>query len=367
MRRRRHRVPLDQLDIIKKATDESIQQSFGTEINQLVKLQGQLNARAIKAEKTLARFRASAEKKEVQESQNFRSTCIKIIRFNMRTKGLSMDEIFEHFDTKGEGEVTRAAFIEFFTTADKNIGNEDSDEVAVGADGKVDALEDAKAVVKDEAADDDDDDVDEEEIFEPQPSPVADDGTEADLGDEFSAAALGRLFVDLSDGHSSCSKDDFLRCIKLFYKCVKETAVTDGLSLKESKVVRRLEVKEVVEILEGPVKDDGFDVMRVRAKALKDSTEGWITLAGNRGTAFLAKGGHLFKVIKETTLTRNIRVEEGGASKDVPVGSILEMHEVPREEPESGLTRMKAKVQSDHTVGWVTTMEPPKKMFVEVL
>merc|ERR1719491_525787 len=133
--------------------DESIQQSFGTEINQLVKLQGQLNARAIKA-----------EKKEVQESQNFRSTCIKIIRFNMRTKGLSMDEIFEHFDTKGEGEVTRAAFIEFFSTADKNIGNEDSDEVAVGADGKVDALEDAKAVVKDEAADDDDDDVDEEEI-----------------------------------------------------------------------------------------------------------------------------------------------------------------------------------------------------------
>merc|ERR1719189_2018279 len=91
-----------QLDFVKKNMDEKNKESFGAELGQLVKLQGQLTARVIKAEKVLGRFRDSAEKKQTAEAENFRSACMKIIRHNMKEKELNMDQIFEEFDKKGQ-------------------------------------------------------------------------------------------------------------------------------------------------------------------------------------------------------------------------------------------------------------------------
>merc|ERR1719291_716672 len=99
---------------------------------------------------------------------------------------------------------------------------------------------------------------------------------------------------------------------------------------------------------------------------LKDDKEGWISIAGNRGTVFLKRGGDKYQVVKETVLSRNIAVDEDeSCTKKLPVGEVLEMFEVPRKDAVSGLTRMKAKVKSDGTVGWVTTMEGPKTVFVK--
>jgi len=263
--------------------------------------------------------------------------------------------------------MTSEALVAYFDTDYKNVksyddepDDDDVDASVVGA--KEDDLADAKTKIK--AQDDAEDDEDEVDVAGEEEA----EGDAADLGDEFSPAALARLFSVLAVGEKTLPKEDFLRVIRVFYKCVKETIATDGLSLKDSKPVRRVEVSEVAEVLEGPVKDDSFGVMRVRGRLFKDGAEGWISIAGNRGTVFLKRGGNMYQVVKETKLSRNIQLDEDESSmKKLPVGTVLEMHEVPRLDGASGLTRMKAKVKSDGTIGWVTTMESPKNVFVKVL
>lgn len=63
------------------------------------------------------------------------------------------------------------------------------------------------------------------------------------------------------------------------------------MDISKCKTVRKGDEGEVVEVLEGPVTDATNGMTRVRAKSLKkdDKTEGWITLSGSKGTAFLEK------------------------------------------------------------------------------
>merc|ERR1712176_1360338 len=94
-----------------------------------------------------------------------------------------------------------------------------------------------------------------------------------------------------------------------------DTVITSGFNIKESKALRRLELGEVVEILDGPIKEETAGVMRFHAKAMKDDIDGWITLAGNQGTVFLEEGGNLFKVVKETITTDSFGLD-GGDTKE---------------------------------------------------
>eukprot|EP00415_Alexandrium_ostenfeldii_P000972 UN0972 len=156
-------------------------------------------------------------------------------------------------------------------------------------------------------------------------------------------------------------------------KVVKDTVTTHGLSLKE-KMVRRLEAKEVVEVLEGPVKEDSAGVERVYAKAMSDGAVGWITICGNQNTLYLEEGGGIFKVVKETILTDSFELE---AAKDVTrklhdttrkllPAELVEVFEWPKLEEASGLTRMKCRAKSDGQIGWVTTVGNQGATFLEV-
>lgn len=141
--------------------------------------------------------------------------------------------------------------------------------------------------------------------------------------------------------------------------------------------MRRLDVGEVVEIIEGPVKEESVDVLRVHATVMKDGLDGWITLAGNQGTIFLEDGGNLFKVVKETILTESFDLE-GGAAKEstrklkdttrkLKEGEIVEVREWPRKEQKSGLLRMKCKCKSDGATGWVTTVGNQGTVYLQVV
>ncbi|CAE8656538.1 unnamed protein product, partial [Polarella glacialis] len=72
-----------------------------------------------------------------------------------------------------------------------------------------------------------------------------------------------------------------------FYTCVKETLLTDGLSVQDSKTVRRIAKGEVIEVLEFQKKDASADVKRIKGKAKLDGASGWITVSSNAGTSFL--------------------------------------------------------------------------------
>merc|ERR1712139_390885 len=87
------------------------------------------------------------------------------------------------------------------------------------------------------------------------------------------------------------SKDAFMNYVVLYYKVVRTIAFTDEGDITKCKTLRKGEEGEIVEVLEGPVTDESNGMTRIRAKALKkdDTTVGWITLSGSKGTAFLEK------------------------------------------------------------------------------
>jgi len=68
---------------------------------------------------------------------------------------------------------------------------------------------------------------------------------------------------------------------------VKDTLLTDCLSITDSKTIRRLAKGEVIEVLEFQKKDDSVDVKRIKGKCKLDGATGWVTVASNQGTPFI--------------------------------------------------------------------------------
>jgi len=87
------------------------------------------------------------------------------------------------------------------------------------------------------------------------------------------------------------SKEKFMNYVVLYFKVTRTIAFTDNKDIGACKTLRKADEGEVVEVLEGPVHDEANGMTRIRAKSLKkdDTTEGWITVSGSKGTAFLEK------------------------------------------------------------------------------
>ena len=63
----------------------------------------------------------------------------------------------------------------------------------------------------------------------------------------------------------------------------EESVLTDEVKLEEGKTIRRLELKELLEVLEGPVEEETSKLPRVRGRTVYDRLEGWVTVTGNNG------------------------------------------------------------------------------------
>merc|ERR1712232_498469 len=86
------------------------------------------------------------------------------------------------------------------------------------------------------------------------------------------------------------SKNAFIGFVVIYYKVVKGIAFTDEIDISKCKTLRKADLGEVLEALGSPVVDESNGMTRVRCKALQaPPCEGWVTLSGNQGTAFLEK------------------------------------------------------------------------------
>lgn len=83
------------------------------------------------------------------------------------------------------------------------------------------------------------------------------------------------------------SKDAFTKHIGVFYKIVKAIAFTNAFDTGTCKTIRKGAEDEIVELLEGPKRDDNINLERIRGRAVKDNAEGWLTVSGSKGTTFL--------------------------------------------------------------------------------
>jgi len=211
-----------------------------------------------------------------------------------------------------------------------------------------------------------------------EPADAQDDGLAKFFGRAADAKArledneLERVFKNLdNDDEGFVSKLTFGRVVKHYMKVVKDSVLTEELDMKEPKTIRRLEPKEIVEVLEGPIKEESSSCYRVRVKVMKDDATGWVSAAGNQGSILLENGGHIFKVVKETILTDSVELGDGkteGKAKPrkLKEGELLEVREWPAKQEGSGLTRMMCRAKSDGRVGWATTVGNTGISFISV-
>lgn len=175
-------------------------------------------------------------------------------------------------------------------------------------------------------------------------------------GSEIPPEKLQAIFGMVATGPDSCGVlEDFIQLLKVYNKVVDQTVMTAGLSVRDSRIIRRMVPKEVLEVYEGPIEDPGSGIMRVRAKALQDGAEGWVTVKGNQGTVYLEEGGNLYKVNKDVNLVRDFDVSPTVVIRRLKDGEVLEVLEW--EQERKGAKWIKAKAKSDCSIGWATTVD----------
>jgi len=126
----------------------------------------------------------------------------------------------------------------------------------------------------------------------------------------------------------------------------------------------------VVEAVEGPTLDPSVNVYRIRARALRDGVDGWVTVAGNQGITFLAPSVGVFQTTREVALTADLEESDAmpAVAKTLQAGEVLEVLDWARTaDGTAGITRIKAKVLGDsRTTGWVTLAEKDGTAYLEV-
>jgi hypothetical protein len=150
-------------------------------------------------------------------------------------------------------------------------------------------------------------------------------------------------------------------------KVVKDIAITPSFEIVDTKekMVRKAEMNEIVEIIEGPTTDEKSTLERVRVKAVVDGTEGWITVKGSQGKLFLEKVEKPFY-----TCTRDVDLAKDFQSTGEPLRSlkaeeVVELIEGPRSQTLGNAMRARVKTAKDSKVGFVTTTDPHGNVLVE--
>merc|ERR1719183_1764259 len=101
---------------------------------------------------------------------------------------------------------------------------------------------------------------------------------------------IGYISINDATGEVAAEKDS--RC----YVCKSVIALTDAQDINESKVVRKVNINEVLVKLDDTVDQNG--ALRMRVQLASDKKEGWITIKGNAGTVY-AEESKKYWVIKK--------------------------------------------------------------------
>jgi len=163
-----------------------------------------------------------------------------------------------------------------------------------------------------------------------------------------------QLLLQRGDAHGM-SRGSFLAWVERYYKCRKTIVITSDFDINRSSTSRKLDVDEYVELLEGPKIDEGVGVVRLRGRALSDSTLGWITERGSQGTCFLEEAPKPRMVVtQEVAMQEDFAGEVPCSIRALKPGEVIDVTEGPRKEPAASLLRARGKMRSDGAVGWFT-------------
>jgi len=163
------------------------------------------------------------------------------------------------------------------------------------------------------------------------------------------------------------SLPSFVNLVLKYFKCVKDIAITTEFDIGESKILRKVEKDEVIEVLEGPKTDIKLGMSRVKGKALKDGKIGWISVKGNKSTPYLDSCPKPFyKCLAEVVLEKEAKGEDPTEVRQLKVDEVIEVLEGPRLEKMLDIQRAKCKACKDGKEGWFTVMDKQGNAFAKV-
>eukprot|EP00441_Pelagodinium_beii_P018050 CAMPEP_0197658060 /NCGR_PEP_ID=MMETSP1338-20131121/45004_1 /TAXON_ID=43686 ORGANISM="Pelagodinium beii, Strain RCC1491" /NCGR_SAMPLE_ID=MMETSP1338 /ASSEMBLY_ACC=CAM_ASM_000754 /LENGTH=956 /DNA_ID=CAMNT_0043234561 /DNA_START=36 /DNA_END=2907 /DNA_ORIENTATION=- len=316
---------------VKEGADKDILAWLGREQQPIYSKLKQVEKMAAQNGNHTRKMRLNADQKLKKELVKVQRHALEVLKQYQKDKDLSSEALFEQMSSKGEEPaVEEANFVSFLEKCFK----EASEKKAEGAEKK------------------------------------------AENGETPSSEALRRVFAVWDESNAGVlNKERMTEILRNFKKVARKTVITDGVSIKDSKVVRQLEPGEVLELLGNPVSESEVDVMRVKSRAMNDGVEGFVTISGNQGTQYLEDGGGIFKVVKETLLTESFEIEAESKEKSQKIkdserklkpGEQVEVRTWMKKDEESGLIRMKCKAISDGTIGWATVKGNQGTVFLEL-
>lgn len=185
-----------------------------------------------------------------------------------------------------------------------------------------------------------------------------------DLGMSSEHAKLLSKHVEVGD----ISKHNFVSFVQKYYIVASAIALTTEFDIGKAKTLRKAEIDELIEILEGPKTDEKLSVTRVRGKALLDGVEGWISVKGNQGTAFLKEVEKPYYTVSgndEVPLGAAFKLGEGEDVRSLKPGEVLELLEGPKKETYENGLRARGKANSDDATGWFTVRDKKGTVFAE--
>jgi len=159
----------------------------------------------------------------------------------------------------------------------------------------------------------------------------------------------------------SLSRIGLLGLFQDYKRCVKDIALTTDFTVKTSTTVRKLDFGEFVEALGEASVEEKTGLTRVKCRACRDLAEGWVTLRGNQGTAFLEDVPKPFYACEAAGACVALReaCETGSQElRQVGFGEVFELLEGPRREAMLEVPRVRGRLLSDGQTGWATMQEP---------
>lgn len=163
------------------------------------------------------------------------------------------------------------------------------------------------------------------------------------------------------------SHRSFMRFLQKYMKVTKEVAITPNFEIigAKDRPVRKADLGEVFEVLEGPKADEASGLDRMKVRALMDSVEGWVSVKGNQGKVFLESVEKPFyQCLKDLPIEKDF--DSGSAvTRTVKADEVLELIEGPRKETLGSLMRIKGKAVSDGKIGWFTMKGKSGHVFAE--
>merc|ERR1719379_3105846 len=136
-----------------------------------------------------------------------------------------------------------------------------------------------------------------------------------------------------------------------YRRCAKQIAITSAFDVKDGKTLRMLEPGELVEILEVAKTEESSQLPRAKCRALSDCSEGWVSLRGNQGTAFLEHCGKPYYCVGCDGAALDKDFEAGAEVRKLAVGEVIEVVEGPRRDELRETLRVKVRCSKDGKEG----------------